>query len=69
VAAGNHHQMTRIVTYAHRYKRPPRKRNAVATEAPTTVSQIRHAKKPHEVTNRSAQDGCGSLVYLKQIKE
>jgi hypothetical protein len=33
------------------------------------LSQIRHAKKPHEVTNRSAQDGADRLSYLKQIKE
>ena len=31
-------QMTRIVTYAHRYKRPPRKRKAVALEAPAIVA-------------------------------
>ena len=30
--------MTRIVTYAHRYKRPPRKRKAVALEAPAVVT-------------------------------
>ena len=29
--------MTRIVTYAHRYKRPPRKRKAVALEVPAIV--------------------------------
>jgi hypothetical protein len=29
--------MTRIVTYAHRYKRPPRKRKAVALEARAVV--------------------------------
>jgi hypothetical protein len=30
--------MTRIVTYAHRYKRPPRKRKPVALEAPAVVT-------------------------------
>jgi hypothetical protein len=29
--------VTRIVTHAHRYKRPPRKRKAVALEVPTVV--------------------------------
>jgi hypothetical protein len=29
--------MTRIVTYAHRYKRPPRKRKSVAIEATAVV--------------------------------
>jgi hypothetical protein len=29
--------MTRIVTYAHRYKRPPRKRKAVEIEGPAVV--------------------------------
>jgi hypothetical protein len=38
VAAGNHHQMTRIVTYPHRYKRPPPKRTAVALDMPAVVT-------------------------------
>jgi hypothetical protein len=29
--------MTRIVTYAHRYQRPPRKRPAAALEVPAVV--------------------------------
>jgi hypothetical protein len=29
--------MTRIVTYAHRYQRPPRKRQAAALEVPAVV--------------------------------
>ena len=29
--------MVRIVTYAHRYKRPPKKRKAVALEVPATT--------------------------------
>jgi hypothetical protein len=35
--------MTRIVTYAHRYKRPPRKRKPVAIEAP---GDRHHEKEP-----------------------
>jgi hypothetical protein len=30
--------MTRIVSYVHRYKRPPRKRKAVALEVPAVVT-------------------------------
>jgi len=33
--------MTRIVTYAHRYKRPPKKRQAVALEVPAIVARAR----------------------------
>jgi hypothetical protein len=35
---------TRIVTYAHRYKRPPRKRKASALEVPTVVTSRRSGK-------------------------
>jgi hypothetical protein len=38
VAAGNYHQMTRIVTTPYRYKRPPRKRKAVALDIPAVVT-------------------------------
>jgi hypothetical protein len=31
--------MTRIVTYAHRYKRPPRKKQAVPLEMPAVVTK------------------------------
>jgi hypothetical protein len=41
--------MTRIVTYAHRYKRPPRKRKPVALEAPVPANDDR---KPAIVTAR-----------------
>jgi hypothetical protein len=36
--------MTRIVRYAHRYKRPPRKRMAVALEVPALVEAADPAK-------------------------
>ena len=36
--------MTRIVTYAHRYKRPPRKRKAMALEVPAVVTTRRSGK-------------------------
>jgi len=38
--------MTRIVTTTYRYKRPPKKRKAVALEVPTIVTR---AKKPDRV--------------------
>lgn len=36
--------MTRIVTTHYRYKRPPKKRKAVALEVPTIVTRARVAK-------------------------
>ena len=38
--------MTRIVTTTYRYKRPPRKRKAVALEAPAVVTTKR-SRRPH----------------------
>jgi hypothetical protein len=37
--------MTRIVTYAHRYKRPPRKRKAAALELPAVVRKSKFAPR------------------------
>ena len=39
--------MARIVTYVHRYKRPPRKRKAVALEMPTVVD-TKKSRRPAE---------------------
>lgn len=36
--------MSRIVTYAHRYKRPPQKRKAVAPEVPAIVTRTKPRK-------------------------
>jgi hypothetical protein len=38
--------MTRIVTYAHRYKRPPRKRKAVALDVPAVTRTKLRALAP-----------------------
>jgi hypothetical protein len=35
--------MTRIVSYVHRYERPPRKRKAVALEVPAVVTRKKTA--------------------------
>jgi hypothetical protein len=37
--------MTRIVTTAYRYKRPPRKRKAIALEAPAVVT-TKNSRRP-----------------------
>ena len=39
--------MARIVTYVHHYKRPPRKRKAVALEMPTVVD-TKKSRRPAE---------------------
>ena len=38
--------MARIVTYVHRYKRPARKRKAVALEIPTVVATEKSRRRP-----------------------
>ena len=43
--------MTRIVRTAYRYKRPPRKRQAVALEVPAVVKAAEQVnKRSHRVT-------------------
>ena len=37
--------MTRIVRTAYRYKRPPRKRQAVAIEVPAVVKAVEHVRE------------------------
>ena len=44
--------MTRIVTTTYRYKRPPRKRKAVALEAPAVVT-TKSSRRP----NLGGKDG------------
>ena len=46
--------MTRIVTTTYRYKRPPKKRKAVALEVPAIVTR---AKKPGRVSVRIDTSG------------
>ena len=51
--------MTRIVTYAHRYKRPPKKRKAVALEVPAIVTRARkrlRAEAPDDPKPTPAND-------------
>jgi hypothetical protein len=38
--------MARIVTYVHHYKRPPRKRKAVALDVPTVVTTEKSRRRP-----------------------
>ena len=38
--------MARIVTYVHHYKRPARKRKAVALEIPTVVATEKSRRRP-----------------------
>jgi hypothetical protein len=40
------HSMTRIVTTAHRPKRPPRKRKAVALAGPAIVRKVKAPRRP-----------------------
>jgi hypothetical protein len=42
--------MARIVTYVHLYKRPPRKRKAVALEMPTVVATQKSRRPPEGAT-------------------
>jgi hypothetical protein len=53
VAAGNYHQMTRIVTTPYRYKRPPRKRKAVALDIPAVVT-AKSSRRPVGGTEEAA---------------
>jgi hypothetical protein len=48
--------MTRIVTYAYRYKRPPRKRKAIALEVPAIVKAGKGRPAPEPVQPRSLGD-------------
>jgi hypothetical protein len=41
--------MARIVTYAHRYKRPPRRKKAVALEGPKVVTIRNKRRRASEV--------------------
>jgi hypothetical protein len=43
---------TRIVSYVHRYKRPPRKRKAVALEVPAIITTKKRAAAPSLAANR-----------------
>ena len=45
--------MARIVTYVHHYKRPPRKRKAVALEMPTVVD-TKKSRRPAESATAEA---------------
>jgi hypothetical protein len=45
-ARGTGGLMARIVTYVHRYKRPARKRKAVALEIPTVVATEKSRRRP-----------------------
>jgi hypothetical protein len=55
VAAGNYHQMTRIVTTPYRYKRPPRKRKAVALDIPAVVT-AKSSRRPVGGTEEAAAE-------------
>ena len=48
--------MTRIVAYAHRYKRPLRKRQAVAVEAPAVVTTKSSRRPPVGGTEEAAAE-------------
>jgi hypothetical protein len=52
--------MARIVTYAHRYKRPPKKRKAVALEVPTIVA----TKRSRRPVPRSAAEAVSQSPRL-----
>jgi hypothetical protein len=45
--------MTRIVTTTYRYKRPPRKRKAVALEVPAIITRKRAERSSHPSTSTS----------------
>jgi hypothetical protein len=48
--------MTRIVRTTYRYKRPPRKRKAVALEAPAIVTAKSSRRTPVEGTKEAAAE-------------
>jgi hypothetical protein len=47
--------MARIVSYAHRYKRPPKKRKASALEVPTVVTSKRSRRSAGEGARAAAE--------------
>jgi hypothetical protein len=53
---------TRIVTYVHRYKRPPRKKKAVAPQVPAVVrsGRKREAAPAAILRRRRNASGCSS---------
>ena len=53
--------MTRIVSYVHRYKRPPRKRKAVALEVPVIVATKRNRRPPGRA---AAEVGCANCPAI-----
>ena len=49
--------MTRIVTTHYRYKRPSRKRKAVALEVPVIVTRAKKGRRPKEGLRRRPKLG------------
>jgi len=54
--------MTRIVTTTYRYKRPPRKRKAVALEVPAVVQLSKPGNRPEHQPARHPDDGKESAI-------
>jgi hypothetical protein len=57
--------MTRIVTTTYRYKRPPRKRKAVALEAPAVVT-TKSRRRPVRGTEEAAAEVSAALPPLRE---
>jgi hypothetical protein len=64
--------MTRIVTSTYRYKRPPRKRKAVALDVPAIVKAADPANLPelHSVprTKQRRRRGAGADAMFREMK-